>query len=1004
MLDPSSNEAVDAPASIDTGFDAIPITATVSPALAPERVETGFGDLGGTFAPIKQATPTVNGPADACEPDDPDVDLDARVAAILPNSSTTDWIAVSAFMAAVVPWPASGNDAGWIALANGFVSKKFPGGRDPKTGKYPIGDGEPFNNVDALVSYVGRANRSHKIKDIFFCLSRQRDVDTDRPGTIRAKRSTGAALAVKAIWLDIDVGKQDGYQTVEEALKAAITFCEMVGLPPFSAIVGSGGGIHVYWISDKMLTPEDWRRYADGLKALAAREGLKCDLGVTTDVARILRMPGTFNHKLAKPRPCQLFNVPLTLYDFPSTLNFLTHIAPLGQPNVSATAYNPFHADADMASFKGKPIIAPDPADQLGAGVNKYSDRLVDPRPIFRDCGFYRDAFETGGKEHKQDLWMYAVLGTTFMVNGSAYAHEISKGHPDYSPAGTDAMYNRKVTERHDRGLGYPQCSTIRGAGCKSCATCPLLSRRKSPLNIRPDVSTGANPAAGDAPQADPSRVHSDAEFVGKTNPITVLMALHAKGAGLKRLFDTMNQTYAVVKYGTQILVATIDDDICLMKVEDFHKMLANIVVVRNNEEIAVSRLWFKSKDRRQYLGAGVVFQPGGPPEIKGDMLNLWRGFGIKPMPGNWSLLRDHIFKEVCSGRQEYFDYLIRWMAYAVQHPDRPMGVAVAFLGAQGAGKGIVARTFGKFFGKHFAHIANGDQLTGRFNASIGMSCVVFLDEALWAGDKKGEGVLKALITEPSLQLEAKFRDPIRVENRLRIIVASNNDWAIPAGIGDRRWFVLNVADTYSGIAHQNYWDAVYNQIDGGGAAAMLHDLLTMDVSSFNVRAVPHTAAKALQQVHSLQGTMAWLHDILFEGSICGEPWQDIGLTTETDRAYMCYVEFSNRQRAWKPEIKAVWSKNIQAALGPHVALTRPTKGNRRVRSIQFGPLADCRHKFSSHLCAPDLEWQVDDQQNQPEEAPDMSDCDDARLDLPADEWEPDLDPEPDYETEGDAD
>ena len=48
-------------------------------------------------------------------------------------------------------------------------------------------------------------------------------------------------------------------------------------------------------------------------------------------------------------------------------------------------------------------------------------------------------------------------------------------------------------------------------------------------------------------------------------------------------------------------------------------------------------------------------------------------------------------------------------------------------------------------------------------------------------GDKKGEGVLKALITEPRLQLEAKFRDPIMVENRLRIIVASNNDWIVPS-------------------------------------------------------------------------------------------------------------------------------------------------------------------------------------------------------------------------------
>ena len=171
---------------------------------------------------------------------------------------------------------------------------------------------------------------------------------------------------------------------------------------------------------------------------------------------------------------------------------------------------------------------------------------------------------------------------------------------------------------------------------------------------------------------------------------------------------------------------------------------------------IKVSKRWFEWEGRRQYLGRGVVFEPGGPLEIPNDMLNLWRGFGIAPKPGDWSLMRAHILNVVCSGQQEHFDYLIKWMAYAVQHLDEPMGVAVAFLGAQGAGKGIVARTFGKFFGKHFAHIANGDQLTGRFNASLGTSCAVFLDEALWAGDKKGEGVLKALITEPSFSTRSQ--------------------------------------------------------------------------------------------------------------------------------------------------------------------------------------------------------------------------------------------------------
>jgi hypothetical protein len=80
---------------------------------------------------------------------------------------------------------------------------------------------------------------------------------------------------------------------------------------------------------------------------------------------------------------------------------------------------------------------------------------------------------------------------------------------------------------------------------------------------------------------------------------------------------------------------------------------------------------------------------------------------------------------------------------------------------------------------------------------------------------------------------------------RLRIIVASNSDWVVPAGIGDRRWFVLDVADTFAGFAHEAYWHALYAEIDNGGSEAMFYDLLALDLTAFNVRAISHTAAKA---------------------------------------------------------------------------------------------------------------------------------------------------------------
>ena len=64
----------------------------------------------------------------------------------------------------------------------------------------------------------------------------------------------------------------------------------------------------------------------------------------------------------------------------------------------------------------------------------------------------------------------------------------------------------------------------------------------------------------------------------------------------------------------------------------------------------------------------------------------------------------------------------------------------------------------------------------------------------------------------------------------------------------------------------------------------MFHDLLNMDLSTFNVRAVPHTAAKAHQQAHSLRGIEAWVYHILQEGAIGNNSWRNDGLTVGKGR------------------------------------------------------------------------------------------------------------------------
>ena len=78
-------------------------------------------------------------------------------------------------------------------------------------------------------------------KDVWFCLSLQSETKPNprTPDKPRAKRLSANALAVKAIWIDVDVGKAGAYDTLGDALKAIIAFSENVGLPMPSAIVGS---------------------------------------------------------------------------------------------------------------------------------------------------------------------------------------------------------------------------------------------------------------------------------------------------------------------------------------------------------------------------------------------------------------------------------------------------------------------------------------------------------------------------------------------------------------------------------------------------------------------------------------------------------------------------------------------------------------------------------------------------------------------------------------------
>jgi P4 family phage/plasmid primase-like protien len=469
------------------GVNSSPFTATVTPAPAPApvAVETGFGDLDGTPSPVQHPAPTVNTEADTGE--DPDVDLDALVAGLLPNKSTTNWNEVQAFIGTVVPWPGE-QDPGFVNLHFSNLDRADPT-------KLHKGGGWPFRAVDGFVSKAAWIPTVNFIKDAWFCLSLQSQTKPNKnnPAKPRAHRLAANAISLKAIWIDIDVGPKKLYATLADATKAVLAFCAKHKLPTPSAMVNSGSGLHVYWISKDVLDPQTWSGYAHGLHALLVAEKLVDDPGLTTDAARILRIPGTFNHKTTPPLPVNLFKLPLVLYDFPTALALLPTLAPAAATlRTQTTAEAPasvFFDDAAQARFK-----ATKQAPIFAGLTGHLHQELLPATPIFRQCGFLRHALQTNGADYDNPLWHLSVLCSTFMENGNVIAHAISSGHSKYDKDKTQALYDRKMVDRRDRGIGYPRCGSIQGNGCTACATCPHFGKITSPLKLgmmRPEPNQG---------------------------------------------------------------------------------------------------------------------------------------------------------------------------------------------------------------------------------------------------------------------------------------------------------------------------------------------------------------------------------------------------------------------------------------------------------------------------------------------------------------------------------
>lgn len=420
---------------------------------------------------------------------------------------------------------------------------------------------------------------------------------------------------------------------------------------------------------------------------------------------------------------------------------------------------------------------------------------------------------------------------------------------------------------------------------------------------------------------------------------------------------DRLNERHAVVRMGGKTAVMTEyydrasgQHDIAFSTPGDMRAWYANDVLA---DGTCVFDAWMESPRRRQY--DDIVFEPGADTP---GQYNLWRGFAVEPDPdATCELFLQHVHEVVCSGSDELYAYVMAWMADAVQNPGHRPGTSVVMRGGMGVGKGIVANMLGRLFGQHFVPVRSPRYLTGNFNAHLKHALIVFADEAFWAGDKSAEGVLKGMITEPTLFIEAKNYDQIQIPNRLRLLIASNEDWVVPAGLDERRFVVIDVAEHRKNDLQ--WFNRIAAERDRGGLGALLHWLQTYDLSGVDLRRLPRTRGTAAQKMHSADPVVRWWHERLLSGAVDPEQdsWPD---EVSRERAYTLYQQHCDAENVRGRRLSRVeFGRSVQAMCGAE--LRRVRRSGQRGRVFVLPTLDEARRRFEQYLGGSPVDWDEHD-------------------------------------------
>jgi Family of unknown function (DUF5906)/NrS-1 polymerase HBD domain len=254
-----------------------------------------------------------------------------------------------------------------------------------------------------------------------------------------------------------------------------------------------------------------------------------------------------------------------------------------------------------------------------------------------------------------------------------------------------------------------------------------------------------------------------------------------------------------------------------------------------------------KSTCFRPELAAGTIIEEEGE-----TLINSYWPVTTLCIEGDVSPFTKHLDKLLPNEHDR--DIVVSYMAALVQYPGVKFQWCPLIQGAPGNGKTLILEVMEKIIGARYAHRPNAKDLDNKFTAWIDRRLLIGVEEIRIGARHDMLEVLKPLITNCRVEIQAKGQDQVTGDNRANFLMFSNFKDAVLKHEDDRRYAIFftaqqSMADIERDGMGGDYFPKLYAWIRNGSGAAFVHNWLKNYVipahlnPAYGLHRSPHTTS-----------------------------------------------------------------------------------------------------------------------------------------------------------------